>query len=176
MVPISFALNVVHGFFGIIYYGATTVFGIAIAPRLAKLSSEAIRELMKGFLPSVLSFIESSGIVTIVFGAGQFLHYMIGYYKAGGMPEVESVLFSTGWGISILLGGIIGLFGFLVGLSVRKDINKLASVYRNILPDDAQVNEVKTNLMKVSLIGTTLLTISVILMLVGVTFLPLPEH
>ncbi len=174
MVPIAFALNVIHGFFGLIYYGATTLFGIMIVPKLGKVSAESVREL-RSFLPGVVTFIQSSGIITIVFGAGQFLHYMIGYYKGGGLGEVYGVLFGSGWGLSVLIGGIFGILGLLTGGLVKRDMDRMMSLYRNILPDDEMLVQARKSLQRSSMIGTILLTISVILMLVAVTFLPLPS-
>ncbi len=173
MVPISFALNVIHGFFGLIYYGATTMFGVVIAPKLSKVSSETVREL-RNFLPSAVSFIQSAGIITIVFGAGQLIHYLIGYYEGGGMSDVYHVLFGTGWGVSVFVGGIFGIAGLLMGAFVKRDMDRLMQVYRGILPDDEVLDKERGNLRRDSLLGTALLTVSVIFMLVAVTFLPLP--
>ncbi|MEL9969897.1 MAG: hypothetical protein QXF16_03450, partial [Metallosphaera sp.] len=84
MVPISILLNVVHGFSALIYFGAIMIFGAVFAPRLARLSSSTLYELFKEIFPPVLSFAEAVGLLTMIFGAGEFLHYMIGYYQLGG--------------------------------------------------------------------------------------------
>ncbi|WP_054846239.1 hypothetical protein [Sulfuracidifex tepidarius] len=133
-----------------------------------------MREL-RNFLPGIVTLIQSSGIITIVFGAGQFLHYMIGYYKGGGMGEVYAILFGSGWGLSVLVGGVFGFIGLLIGGLVKRDMDRMMSLYRNILPDDEMLMQARKSLQRSSMIGTVFLTISVIFMLVAVTFLPLPS-
>lgn len=174
-VPITFLLNVIHGFFSLIYYGAVVAFAILL-PRLPKLSESTVYELMTLILPTFLSFIQTSGMITIVFGAGEFLFYMIGYYKAGGFAEVSYILFSTGWGICVFSGAIIGFIGFSVGLFIARNLERLFKLYR--LTDPSTIYEIKQILARLSFystLGAGFLTIAVILMVLAVSFLPLPK-
>ncbi|MCI2414000.1 MAG: hypothetical protein MPF33_01915 [Candidatus Aramenus sp.] len=173
--PISLVLNVIHGFFSLIYYGAVIIFGAVVAPRISKLSSEAVFELMTRLFPTILSFIEVSGMITVVFGAGEFLHYMIGYYKDGGIQEVTYVLFSTGWGVCVFVGALFGIVGFTVGLLIGRYFETLFKLYRSVDPATVdQIHLVENKLRFYSLLGTALLTITVIFMILAVSFLPLP--
>jgi hypothetical protein len=172
LVPINFILNVIHGFFGMIYYGAVLLFGLFF-PKLEKLEKE--EEILTSLFPSLVSFIESTGMITVVFGAGEFIHYMIGYYKDGGMQVVQKVLL-TGWGFSILVGGILGLAGFFVGLNIAFLFERIFKAYKSIDPSSIEeINMLKEKLSFYSKLGAILLTLSVIFMILGVSFLPLPQ-
>lgn len=117
-----------------IYYGAVLLFGLFF-PKLEKLEKE--EEILTSLFPSLVSFIESTGMITVVFGAGEFIHYMIGYYKDGGMQVVQKVLL-TGWGFSILVGGILGLAGFFVGLNVAFLFERIFKAYKSIDPSSIE--------------------------------------
>ncbi len=170
MVPINFILNVIHGFFGMIYYGAVLLFGL-FYPKVEKVGDE----LLTNVFPTLVSFIESTGMITVVFGAGEFIHYMIGYYKDGGIQEVQKILL-TGWGFSILLGGILGLAGFFIGLNIGFLFERMFKAYKSIDPSSIEeVKKIKSKLSFYSKLGAVLLTLAVIFMILGVSFLPLPE-
>lgn len=155
-----------------IYYGAVLLFGLFF-PKLEKVENEG--EFLTTLFPSLVSFIESTGMITVVFGAGEFIHYMIGYYKDGGMQEVQKVLL-TGWGFSILLGGILGLAGFLVGLNIGFLFERIFKAYKSIDPSSIrEVEKLKAKLSFYSKLGAVLLTLAVILMILGVSFLQLPQ-
>ncbi len=176
MVPISFILNVLHGFFSLIYYGAVMIFGVVVAPRISKLSNETVNDLMYNLFPTLVSFIEATGMITVVFGAGEFIHYLIGYYRAGGMAEVYHVLFSTGWGICIFSGAILGIIGFSIGLFIGHYFERLFKLFKSIDPKSIDEIELLQNKLKFySIFGASLLTITVILMILGVSFLQLPQ-
>ena len=176
LVPISFILNVMHGFFSLIYYGSVMIFGVIVAPRLSKLSNETVNDLMYNLFPTLVSFIEATGMITIVFGAGEFIHYLIGYYRSGGISEVYHVLFSTGWGICIFSGAILGIIGFSIGLLIGHYFEKLFKLFRSIDPESIdEIKLVQGKLKYYSTFGALLLTITVILMILGVSFLPLPQ-
>ncbi|ARM74797.1 hypothetical protein [Acidianus manzaensis] len=175
MVPISFLLNAIHGFFSLIYYGAIMIFGVVVAPKFSKLSESTITDLMRSVFPTLLSFIEASGMITIVFGAGEFFHYMIGYYKDGGLNEVSTILFSTGWGICVFTGAILGFVGFSIGLIIASNFEKIFKLYKSI--DPSSINEIQFLQIKLrfySILGAIFLTVTVILMILAVSFLPLP--
>ncbi|MEM0064579.1 MAG: hypothetical protein QXR57_04185 [Metallosphaera sp.] len=175
MVPISILLNVVHGFSALIYFGAIMIFGAVFAPRLARLSSSTLYELFKEIFPPVLSFAEAVGLLTMIFGAGEFLHYMIGYYQLGGTSLVYTVLFSTPWGASVLSGAIIGLVGFLVGVRIATLFERLFKLYKSTNPSSLdEIRVVEAKLRMYSLIGMVLLSATVLLMVLAVSFLPLP--
>lgn len=175
VVPISFLLNVIHGFFSLIYYGAVIAFGI-LAPRLSRLSESTAHELMTTILPIFLSFIESSGMITIVFGAGEFLFYMIGYYRSGGFAEVSHILFSTGWGICVFSGAILGFIGFSIGFLIASNLEKLFKLYKSVDPSSIyEIKPIQAKLSFYSTLGAGFLTIAVILMVLAVSFLPLPK-
>lgn len=176
MVPISILLNVVHGFSALIYFGGVMLFGAVFAPKLSKLSSSTVFELMRDVFPSVLSFAEAVGLLTMVFGAGEFIHYMLGYYRAGGTSLVYHVLFSTPWGASVFSGAVIGLAGFLVGVKIASIFETLFKLYRST--DPARIDEIRLLEMKLrfySLVGMVLLTTTVLLMVLAVSFLPIPD-
>ncbi|AWR96317.1 hypothetical protein DFR86_01325 [Acidianus sulfidivorans JP7] len=176
MVPISFLLNVIHGFFSLIYYGAILIFGVVVAPKFSKLSEGTISELMSNVFPTLLSFIEASGMITIVFGAGEFFHYMIGYYKDGGLSEVGNILFSTGWGICVFSGAILGFIGFSIGLIIASNFEKIFKLYKSTNPESInQIQLLQIRLKFYSLLGAIFLTTTVILMILAVSFLPLPN-
>ncbi|ABP95125.1 hypothetical protein HA72_0954 [Metallosphaera sedula] len=176
MVPISILLNVVHGFSSLVYFGGVMLFGAVFAPKLAKLSNSTVFELMRDVFPSVLSFAEAVGLLTMVFGAGEFLYYMLEFYRSGGLSEVYRVLFSTPWGASVFSGALIGLVGFLVGVKIASIFERLFRLYRSVDPskiDEIRVLEMKLRLY--SLVGMVLLTTTVLLMVLAVSFLPLPR-
>ncbi|BFH73149.1 hypothetical protein SJAV_10930 [Sulfurisphaera javensis] len=174
-VPISFLLNVVHGFFSLIYFGAVMIFGV-FGPRLSKLSEGSIYELMTQIFPPLMSFIEATGMITIVFGAGEFLFYMIEYYREGGISEVESIILSTDWGFCIFIGGILGIIGFSIGLIIAHNFERLFKLYKSVNPEVA--DEIKVTQLRLkfySVLGMSILTLTVILMVLAVSFLPLPK-
>ncbi len=175
LVPISFILNVLHGFFSLIYYGSVMVFGVIVAPRLSKLSNETVNDLMHTLCPTLVSFIEATGMITIVFGAGEFIHYLIGYDREGGISEVYHVLFSTGWGICIFSGAILGFIGFSMGLLIGHYFERLFKLFKSIDPESIDEITILQNKLKYySTFGAIFLTMAVILMILGVSFLPLP--
>ncbi|QIW22974.1 hypothetical protein EWF20_01560 [Sulfolobus sp. S-194] len=175
-VPINFLLNVIHGFFSLIYFGAVLIFGL-FGPKLSKLSEGTVSDLMLTVFPNLMSFIEASGMITIVFGAGEFFFYMIGYYRNGGIIEVEKILFSTGWGLCVFIGGILGIIGFSMGLYIASNFEKLFKLYKSLDPsvaDDIRVTQSKIRLY--SVVGLAFLTLTVIFMVLAVSFLPLPKE
>ncbi|QKQ99019.1 hypothetical protein GWK48_00180 [Metallosphaera tengchongensis] len=175
-VPISILLNVVHGFSSLIYFGAVMLFGAVFAPKLSKLSESTLFELMRDVFPSVLSFAEAVGLLTMVFGAGEFIHYMIGYYLEGGMGKVYQVIFGTPWGASIFTGAITGLIGFLVGVKIASTFESMFKAYRSSDPRKADdLKALKVKLRFYSLVGMVFLTATVLLMVIAVSFLPLPQ-
>lgn len=176
MVPISFLLNAIHGFFSLIYYGAILIFGAVVAPRLSKLSESTVSELMTAVFPTLLSFIEASGMITIVFGAGEFFFYMIRYYRDGGLNEVASILFSTGWGICVFSGAILGIIGFSIGLLIANNFEKIFKLYKSLNPSSVyDIKLLQIKLRFYSILGAIFLTTTVILMVLAVSFLPLPQ-
>lgn len=152
------------------------IFGVVVAPRLSKLSNETVNDLMSNLFPILVSFIEASGMITIVFGAGEFIHYLIGYYRSGGINEVYHVVFSTDWGICIFSGAILGIIGFSIGLLIGHYFERLFKLFKSI--DPASIDEIsilQNKLKYYSTFGAIFLTIAVILMILGVSFLPLPQ-
>ena len=174
-VPITFLLNTIHGFFALIYFGSVMVFGI-FGPKLSKLSEGTIYEILSQIFPPLMTFIEASGMITIVFGAGEFTFYMIHYYRDGGIPQVENVIFSTGWGECVFIGAILGIVGFSIGLYIAHNFEKLFKLVKSLDPSVA--DEIKITQYKIrfySLLGLSFLTLTVILMVLAVSFLPLPS-
>ena len=173
-VPINFALNVIHGFFSLIYFGAVMIFGV-FGSRLSSLSEGTVSDLMLTVFPAVKTFVEVSGMITVVFGAGEFLLYMIGYYKDGGIGDVEKVLFSTGWGLSVFVGAILGIIGFSIGLLIARNFERLFRLYKSLDPSAFyEIKAVQGKLRVYSVVGLSFLTLSVIFMIIAVSFLPLP--
>ncbi|NON62969.1 hypothetical protein [Acidianus sp. RZ1] len=175
MVPISIILNEIHGFFALIYFGSVMVFGIAVVPRIGKLSEGTVGEMARIFFPPILSFVEATGMVTVVFGAGEFLHYLLGYYRLGGMKEVYGIIFGTTWGLSILVGGILGLIGFFIGFFIAHYLERIFKLFRSLDPStEVEIEMIQKRLNFLSIIGAVLLCITVILMILAVSVLPLP--
>ncbi|AWR98469.1 hypothetical protein [Metallosphaera hakonensis] len=174
--PISILLNVVHGFSALIYFGGVMLFGAVFAPKLTRLSSSTVFELMREVFPTVLSFVEAVGLLTMVFGAGEFIHYLIGYYLAGGFSLVYRVLFSTPWGASVFSGALLGLAGFVVGIKIASTFETLFKLYKST--DPSKIDQIKLLEIKLrfySLVGMVLLTMTVLLMVLAVSFLPIPS-
>ena len=174
-VPITFLLNTIHGFFALIYFGSVLVFGI-FGPKLSKLSESNLYEILTQIMPPLMSFIEASGMITIVFGAAEFTFYMIQYYRDGGIIQIEKVIFYTGWGESVFIGAILGIIGFSMGLYIAHNFEKLFKLAKSL--DPSVVDEIKLTQDRIrffSLIGAIFLTLSVILMILAVSFLPLPS-
>ena len=174
-VPITFLLNTIHGFFALIYFGSVLVFGV-FGPKLSKLSESSLYDILTQIMPPLMSFVEASGMITVVFGAAEFTFYMIEYYKDGGISAIENVIFSTGWGESVFIGAILGIIGFSMGLYIAHNFEKLFKLAKSLDPsvvDEIKITENKIKLF--SLIGTLFLTLSVILMILAVSFLPLPS-
>lgn len=174
-VPINFALNVIHGFFSLVYFGAVLIFGV-FGSRLSRLSESTVSDLMMTVFPGIKTFVEVSGMITMVFGAGEFLLYMVGYYRQGGMVVVEGVLFSTGWGLSVLVGAVLGLVGYSMGLLINRNFERLFRLYRSLDPSVfEEIKEIEARLRVYSVVGMSFLSLAVVCMIVAVSFLPLPR-
>ena len=105
-----------HIFSAIGWLGAAIVFGIILAPSLAKLSPQARGEFMVKVVPKYLRYFEVFSGMTIVFGVATAAVLLNG--------DFSKVSLSTPFGLYITVGAVLALLVFAVSYSVTIPVTR----------------------------------------------------
>lgn len=151
-------LRWLHELAAISWFGEVFFITHIILPMLGKMPDSEKAPLMLSLFPRVFRMATVSAGVTIVAGAGTALM----------MVNLDVSLFlGTGWGLLILIGGLIGLFMFLLHLTVeRVELRALRDVRLESRRDfPPELATLYSRLRILPRVGFTLLTIALILMI-----------
>lgn len=103
-------LRFIHEFAGIAWYGEVFFIAFILIPTLGKLPADSKGPLMVRVFPRIFNVATVSSSVTI--GAGILVALLYSNFDLG-------VFVSSAWGFAILLGGLMGLFMYLLHLTVE---------------------------------------------------------
>ncbi len=151
-------LRWIHEIAAITWFGEVFVITHIILPMLSKLSESGRASLMVKLFPRVFRMATMSSATTIFAGLGTALLYT---------NFQVSVLLDTRWGQLILAGGLIGLFMFLLHMTVETVEMKALSRVK-LEPQGETPQELTTLYRRLRILprlGFTLLTIALVLMI-----------
>lgn len=158
MVELLAVLRLIHEFAGIAWYGEVFFITFILIPTLNKLPPDSKGPLMVRIFPRIFNVATVTSSLTILAGASTAVLYS--NFSLG-------VFLGTTWGLSILLGGLMGLFMYVLHMTV--EVIELRALKR-VEPDKAGdlPQELVTLERRVRLlprVGFAVLTAALVLML-----------
>jgi uncharacterized membrane protein len=158
MVELFSLFRWIHELAAIAWFGEVFFITHIIVPMLGKLPNSEKGPLMMKLFPRVFRMATVSSAITIIAGVGTAL------------VEANfdgSVFLGTKWGLLILAGGLIGLFMFLLHMTVEQvELRALSRITLNSQGELApELATLYSRLRILPRIGFTLLTIAIVLMI-----------
>ncbi len=141
------------------------VFGMIVAPGLAKLSPETRSEFVLKVVPKYVRYILSFALFTLVFGVGSVFTF------ANGNLSIMSP--STSFGVYISAGALVALVAFAIGVGiVIPSANKMVKIVKGTTANpgpSAELRIVSERMRLGSILTMILLIVVTILMVAAAT-------
>ncbi len=158
MVELLALLRLIHEFAGISWYGEVFFITFILIPTLRKLPTESKGSLMLRIFPRIFNVATVSSTITVAAGITLALLY----------SNFNLALFlNSAWGLSILLGGLMGLFMFILHMTVEvielKAIREVEPVEARDFPEPLRVLETRVTFLP--RVGFVILTAALLLMI-----------
>ena len=161
MVPLIVVLRILHIVFSLFWVGIVFYMILILMPRLRALGPTIQNPLMKALTPVQTRYILVSAIVTVLSGVALTL---IMRWGSLGM------LFSTGWGWSMVIGFITTLVAAILGFGVVIPTGRRMEAIGSSIKERPPKPEEAQQLQKLGArMGTLLFTNSILLLIAVVT-------
>ena len=150
-------LRLLHIVPGVIWVGGIIFFAFVLQPALSKTGSEHFGPVMQSLVKPMQALLHSSAWMTIIFGLAMAFRVR---------DPLFDFLWSTNWGIAIVLGFVTALVGYGLGVISGRYSKKIISVSA-VTSQDPEARDLQNRAMMFSKMSALLVVLSVITMAIA---------
>ena len=150
-------LRLLHIVPGVIWVGGIIFFAFVLQPSLSKTGSEHFGPVMQKLVKPMQALIHSSAWMTIIFGVAMAFRVR---------DPLFDFLWSTNWGIAIVLGFATALVGYGLGLISGRYSKKIIAA-RAETSQDPEVGDLQNRSMLFSKMAALCVVLSVVTMAIA---------
>ena len=147
-------LRLLHIVPGVIWVGGIIFFAFVLQPALSKTGSEHFGPVMQSLVKPIQALLHSSAWMTIIFGLAMAFRVR---------DPLFDFLWSTNWGIAIVLGFVTALVGYGLGVISGRYSKKIISVSA-VTSQDPEARDLQNRAMMFSKMSALLVVLSVVTM------------
>ena len=150
-------LRLLHIVPGVIWVGGIIFFAFVLQPALSKTGSEHFGPVMQSLVKPMQALLHSSAWMTIIFGLAMAFRVR---------DPLFDFLWSTNWGIAIVLGFVTALVGYGLGVISGRYSKKIISVSA-VTSQDPEARDLQNRAMMFSKMSALLVVLSVVTMAIA---------
>ena len=150
-------LRLLHIVPGVIWVGSIIFFAFVLQPALSKTGSEHFGPVMQSLVKPMQALLHSSAWMTIIFGLAMAFRVR---------DPLFDFLWSTNWGIAIVLGFVTALVGYGLGVISGRYSKKIISVSA-VTSQDPEARDLQNRAMMFSKMSALLVVLSVVTMAIA---------
>ena len=150
-------LRLLHIVPGVIWVGGIIFFAFVLQPALSKTGSEHFGPVMQSLVKPMQALLHSSAWMTIIFGLAMAFRVR---------DPLFDFLWSTNWGIAIVLGLVTALVGYGLGVISGRYSKKIISVSA-VTSQDPEARDLQNRAMMFSKMSALLVVLSVVTMAIA---------
>ena len=150
-------LRLLHIVPGVIWVGGIIFFAFVLQPALSKTASEHSGPVMQSLVKPMQALLHSSAWMTIIFGLAMAFRVR---------DPLFDFLWSTNWGIAIVLGFVTALVGYGLGVISGRYSKKIISVSA-VTSQDPEARDLQNRAMMFSKMSALLVVLSVVTMAIA---------
>ena len=150
-------LRLLHIVPGVIWVGGIIFFAFVLQPALSKTGSEHFGPVMQSLVKPMQALLHSSAWMTIIFGLAMAFRVR---------DPLFDFLWSTNWGIAIVLGFLTALVGYALGVISGRYSKKIISVSA-VTSQDPEARDLQNRAMMFSKMSALLVVLSVVTMAIA---------
>ena len=150
-------LRLLHIVPGVIWVGSIIFFAFVLQPALSKTGSEHFGPVMQSLVKPMQALLHSSAWMTIIFGLAMAFRVR---------DPLFDFLWSTNWGIAIVLGFVTALVGYWLGVISGRYSKKIISVSA-VTSQDPEARDLQNRAMMFSKMSALLVVLSVVTMAIA---------
>ena len=150
-------LRLLHIVPGVIWVGGIIFFAFVLQPSLSKTGSEYFGPVMQKLVKPMQALIHSSAWMTIIFGVAMAFRVR---------DPLFDFLWSTNWGVAIVLGFVTALIGYGLGLIAGRYSKKIIAVSA-VTSHDPEVWDLQNRSMLFSKMSALFVVLSVVTMAIA---------
>ena len=147
-------LRLLHIVPGVIWVGGIIFFAFVLQPALLKTGSEHFGPVMQSLVKPMQALLHSSAWMTIIFGLAMAFRVR---------DPLFDFLWSTNWGIAIVLGFVTALVGYGLGVISGRYSKKIISVSA-VTSQDPEARDLQNRAMTLSKVSALFVVFSVVTM------------
>tara|TARA_B110000014_G_scaffold205612_1_gene156129 strand:+ start:1336 stop:1818 length:483 start_codon:yes stop_codon:yes gene_type:complete len=150
-------LRLLHIVPGVIWVGGIIFFAFVLQPALSKTGSEHFGPVMQSLVKPMQALLHSSAWMTIIFGLAMAFRVR---------DPLFDFLWSTNWGIAIVLGFVTALVGYGLGVISGRYSKKIISVSA-VTSQDPEARDLQNRAMMFSKMSALFVVLSVVTMAIA---------
>ena len=150
-------LRLLHIVPGVIWVGGIIFFAFVLQPALWKTGSEHLGPVMQNLFKPMQALIHSSAWMTIIFGVAMAFRVR---------DPLFDFLWSTNWGVAIVLGFVTALIGYGLGLIAGRYSKKIIAASA-VTSQDPEVWDLQNRSMLFSKMSALFVVLSVVTMAIA---------
>ena len=150
-------LRLLHIVPGVIWVGGIIFFAFVLQPSLSKTGSEHFGPVMQKLVKPMQALIHSSAWMTIIFGVAMAFRVR---------DPLFDFLWSTNWGIAIVLGFVTALIGYGLGVISGRYSKKIIAASA-VTSQDPEVWDLQNRSMLFSKMSALFVVLSVVTMAIA---------
>ena len=150
-------LRLLHIVPGVIWVGGIIFFAFVLQPALSKTGSEHFGPVMQSLVKPMQALLHSSAWMTIIFGLAMAFRVR---------DPLFDFLWSTNWGIAIVLGFVTALVGYGLGVISGRYSKKIISVSA-VTSQDPEARDLQNRAMMFSKMSALFVLLSVVTMAIA---------
>ena len=150
-------LRLLHIVPGVIWVGSIIFFAFVLQPALSKTGSEHFGPVMQSLVKPMQALLHSSAWMTIIFGLAMAFRVR---------DPLFDFLWSTNWGIAIVLGFVTALVGYGLGVISGRYSKKIISVSA-VTSQDPEARDLQNRAMMFSKMSALFVVLSVVTMAIA---------
>ena len=150
-------LRLLHIVPGVIWVGGIIFFAFVIQPALSRTGSEHSGPVMQSLVKPMQALLHSSAWMTIIFGLAMAFRVR---------DPLFDFLWSTNWGIAIVLGFVTALVGYGLGVISGRYSKKIISVSA-ATSQDPEARDLQNRAMMFSKMSALFVVLSVVTMAIA---------
>ena len=150
-------LRLLHIVPGVIWVGGIIFFAFVLQPALSKTGSEHFGPVMQSLVKPMQALLHSSAWMTIIFGLAMAFRVR---------DPLFDFLWSTNWGIAIVLGFVTALVGYGLGVISGRHSKKIISVSA-VTSQDPEARDLQNRAMMFSKMSALFVVLSVVTMAIA---------
>ena len=150
-------LRLLHIVPGVVWVGGIIFFAFVLQPALSKTGSEHFGPVMQSLVKPMQALLHSSAWMTIIFGLAMAFRVR---------DPLFDFLWSTNWGIAIVLGFVTALVGYALGVISGRYSKKIISVSA-VTSQDPEERDLQNRAMMFSKMSALFVVLSVVTMAIA---------